>query len=72
VGPTWKGLAGSTVVSADGTSHTVDDDYLKEAILNPNAKVREGYPPSVMPQNFSELISEQQLAEIIAFIKSIK
>ena len=39
VGPTWKGLYGrADYEMVDGTKITVDDDYIRESILNPNAK----------------------------------
>lgn len=77
VGPSWLGLFGSTVKLADGSSVTVDEAYIIEAIQNPNAKVVEGYPPGVMPQQFidpatSQPISDKQIADIIAYIQSLK
>lgn len=72
VGPTWLGLFGSTVQAEDGNSYTVDEEYLLESIVNPNAKIHSGYPAGVMPQNFGEQIPEEQINEIIAFIKSLE
>lgn len=72
VGPTWLGLFGSTVQAEDGNSYTVDEDYLLNAIINPNEVIRSGYPAGVMPQTFGEQIPEDQLTEIIAFIKSLE
>jgi cytochrome c oxidase subunit 2 len=72
VGPTWKGLYGATQQLADGSMATVDDAYLLNAIIKPNAQVAAGFPANVMPQNFLDTLSEQQLADIIAFIKTLK
>ncbi len=72
IGPSWLGLASETVQAEDGSSSLVDDDYLLEAIVNPNAKIRSGYPAGIMPQNFAQTLTEQQLEEIIAFIKSLQ
>lgn len=72
VGPTWKGLYGSTSTLADGSSLTVDDEYLKTAIIDPNYQVVQGYPANVMPKNFKDTLSEQQIADIIEFIKTLK
>lgn len=72
VGPTWKGLYGTTQQLADGSTVTVDDEYLLTAIINPNAQVAAGFPANVMPQNFKDTLSEQQLADIIEFIKTLK
>jgi len=72
VGPTWLGLYQSTVQTEDGNSYVVDDAYLLEAIINPNAKIHAGFPANVMPQNFGDQIPEDQLNEIIAYIKSLQ
>jgi mono/diheme cytochrome c family protein len=44
------------------------EDYLRESILNPNAHIVEGFQPNIMPQNFGELISPEQLSDLIAFL----
>lgn len=72
VGPSWKGIYGSTETLSDGTSVIVDEDYLRESILNPTAKIVAGYPPNVMPLNYAEQLSDAQIADIIAFIMSLK
>lgn len=72
VGPTWKGLYGETQQLADGSTVTVDDAYLLTAIIKPNAQLVAGFPANVMPQNFLDTLSEQQLADIVAFIKTLK
>ncbi len=46
-----------------------DDNYLREAILNPQAHVVQGYPP-VMP-TFPGELSEENLMNLIAYIKSL-
>ncbi len=68
VGPTWKGLYGSQVLLADGSTVTADDAYLKESITNPTAKVVKDYPP-VMPP-FA--LKDQEIADIIAYIATLK
>jgi mono/diheme cytochrome c family protein len=49
----------------------VNDDYLHESIVNPGAKIVQGFPPGVMPANFADQLSEDQILDIIAFIKSL-
>lgn len=71
VGPTWKGVYGSTETFTDGTSATVDDAYLHESIVNPAAKIVQGYQ-NLMPATFGTQLTEEQIADIIAFIKSLK
>ncbi len=71
VGPTWKGLYGSTVTHEDGSTTIADEEYLKEAIVNPAARIVKGYA-NVMPANYDELLTEQQIADIIEYIKTIR
>lgn len=72
IGPTWKGLFGSQVELADGTTVTADEAYIKNSILKPNAQVVAGFPQGVMPQNFADILSEDQINQIIAFISSLQ
>ena len=72
VGPTWKGIFGETVSFVDGSSASVDEAYLHESIVDPNAHVVNGFPPSVMPQTYKDQLSEDQINAIIAYIKSLK
>jgi cytochrome c oxidase subunit II len=67
--PVLEGLFGKQVQLQDGRTVTVDEDYIRESILNPKAKVAAGYEP-IMP-NFTGLVSEEQIAQLIAYIKSI-
>jgi len=72
IGPTWKGLAGSKVDLADGSSVTADDAYLTESILNPGAKVVKGFANGIMPQDISKQFKPGDLENLIAYIKSLK
>ncbi len=71
VGPTWVGLANSTVTLADGSTTIADASYLTKSILTPNAQIHSGYQPNIMPQNFSEILTEDQINQIVAFILSL-
>jgi cytochrome c oxidase subunit 2 len=68
-GPALEGLYGNPVQLADGTTVTADDAYLRESILNPQAKHVKGWDP-VMP-TFQGQISEEQLAQLMAYVKSL-
>lgn len=68
-GPTWKGLYGSQVELADGTTVTADDAFIKESILEPQAKIVSGFETVLMP---SYQFSDAQIADIIAFLKTLK
>jgi cytochrome c oxidase subunit 2 len=72
VGPSWLGIAGTEEALEDGSTVTVDANYLIDSIINPNAQIVAGYPASVMPQNFGEILSEEQLEQIAAFILSLQ
>jgi len=68
-GPSLQGLFGKDVKLANGATITVDEAYLRESILNPGAKVVAGYTND-MP-TFQGLVTEEQVAMIIQYIKSI-
>ncbi|MGH7909786.1 MAG: cytochrome c oxidase subunit II [Thermodesulfobacteriota bacterium] len=70
VGPTWKGLYGHEVVLEDGTEVTADENYIREAILEPQAKMVKGFGP-VMP-SFKGVISDDEISDIVAYIKTLK
>jgi cytochrome c oxidase subunit 2 len=73
VGPTFKGLFGSSVkVISGGQARTVlaDSAYIRESIINPNADIAEGYP-STMPSG-RDILSDGEISEIIAFLKTLK
>ena len=68
VGPTWQGLFGHEVTLDSGETVTADADYIKESIVEPNAKIVEGYQP-IMPA-FPNL-SDEELDAIVAYIESL-
>ena len=68
VGPTWKGLYGKTESLVGGAAVKADDAYLKESILEPNAKVVQGFSPVMPPQK----LSDQEVAALIAYIKDVR
>jgi len=69
VGPTFKGLWERREVMADGEEITADANYIRESILNPQAKIVEGYGP-VMPPYQGQL-SDEEIDAIIEYIKTI-
>jgi cytochrome c oxidase subunit 2 len=71
VGPSWKGLYGNQEALADGTSATVDDAYLTESIRDPGAKITAGFQ-NLMPATIGAELTDEQIADIIAFIASLK
>ena len=71
VGPTFKGLWGSKHKLTDGSEVEVDAAYVKESIWKPAAKVVEGYPPA-MPAIFEGKLSEDNVNDIIEYMKTLK
>ncbi len=67
---TLAGLYGSTVRLQDGSSVTADENYIRESILQPSAKIVAGYPP-IMPI-FQGQLSEEQVTDLVEYIKSLK
>jgi cytochrome c oxidase subunit 2 len=67
--PILNGLAGKRVPLLDGSSAVADDDYIRESILRPAAKVAAGYQP-VMPA-YQGLIREDELMLLIEYVKSL-
>jgi cytochrome c oxidase subunit 2 len=72
VGPTWVGLFGHEVPLADGSTVVADEAYLHQSIVDPNALIVAGFQPGVMPQDFAERLTEEQIQQIIAFIMSLQ
>lgn len=68
VGPTWKNLYGHEVPLDDGSTVTADEEYLHESIVNPSAKVVEGFPPAMVPYDH---LSDSEINSLIAYIKSL-
>jgi cytochrome c oxidase subunit 2 len=69
LGPDLTGVFGHEVALSDGTTLIADDNYLRESILNPQAKLVSGYAP-IMP-TFQGSVNEEQLAQLITYIKSL-
>jgi cytochrome c oxidase subunit II len=67
-GPMLQNVFGHPVPLQDGTVVTADENYVRESILTPGAKVTAGYQP-VMPA-FQGLVSEEQLLALIEYIKA--
>lgn len=78
VGPTFKGLYGRTESTSAGDV-AVDEAYVRESILQPMAKVVNGYPPA-MPQyaavpaapSGANQLTEDELKSIVLFLETLK
>jgi mono/diheme cytochrome c family protein len=68
VGPTWQGLFGHEVELEDGSKVIADEAYLLESIVKPGAKIVKGYQ-NLMPANYEQLLTPEQITAIIEYIK---
>jgi len=68
--PSLAGVFGRPVQLSGGKTVTADEAYVRESILTPQAKLVAGYGP-IMP-TFKGLLTEEQLLDLIAYIKSLQ
>lgn len=68
--PILNGLFGTQVTLQDGTKITADENYVRESILNPAAKIVQGYQP-VMP-TFKGQVTEEELIQLVNYVKTLK
>lgn len=74
VGPSYRNLYGSKeTVTRDGqqVSVTVDDDYIKRSIYDPNYEIAQGYPKGLM-QSYKGTLNDNDIAKIIEYMKTLK
>jgi cytochrome c oxidase subunit 2 len=68
-GPVLAGVFGHQVQLQSGEVLTADEQYLRESILQPSAKVTAGFQP-VMPA-FQGIVTEEQLLALVEYVKSL-
>lgn len=68
-GPALEGKFGAEETLRDDSTILVDEEYLRESILNPNAKIVKGFTP-LMP-SFTSQLTDDDVANLIAYIKSL-
>ncbi len=69
VGPSFLNAYGREERFKDGSTYTVDENYVRESILNPGAKIVAGYQ-NVMP-TYQGKLKEREITAIIEYLKSI-
>ena len=69
VGPSQVGIATRAATRQPGYSAEM---YIYESITRPNAYVVEGFPSDVMPKTFKDTLKPQQIADLIAFLLTLK
>ena len=68
-GPNLQGMYNKPVLLEDGRTVIADENYVRESILNPTAKIVKGFNP-VMP-TFQGILSEEQVNALVAYVKSL-
>jgi len=68
-GPALGGVFGRQVFLNNGQTIKADEAYIRESIVNPQAKLVNGFGP-IMP-TFQGQVSEDQIMQLIAYIKSL-
>ena len=68
-GPNLQDVYNKPVLLEDGRTVVADENYVRESILNPTAKIVNGFKP-VMP-TFQGIVSDEQLNALVAYVKSL-
>lgn len=68
-GPALLGVFNSNVQLTTGQTIRADEAYVRESILNPQAKLAAGFGP-IMP-TFQGVVNEEQIVQLIAYVKSL-
>ena len=74
-----SGCGGCHTYGPAGTSATIGPDldtalqgkdasFVLESIVDPNKEVTQGFQPNIMPATFGQSLSDQQLADLVAFL----
>ncbi len=69
IGPVLDGLASRAGSRVSGLTA---EEYIRQSIQTPGAYVVEGFPDGVMPQNFAQVLSEDQINDLVAFLLTLK
>lgn len=71
IGPALNGVYGHETTLSDGSKIQADEEYIRESILNPAAKVVQNFPAGVMPV-FAGQLQDSELNALVEYIKSLK
>jgi cytochrome c oxidase subunit 2 len=69
-GPSWKGIFGQEHQMTDGRKMKVDENYIRNSILQPQAMIVQGFE-GIMP-TYQGLLRDRQISALIEFIKAQK
>jgi len=71
LGPSYRKLFGHEILLADGSSVLADENYIRESIENPRAKVVKGFEKLIMP-SFEGQFDDMEMSAVVAYIKSLR
>lgn len=69
IGPVLDGLAGRAGSRVNGLTA---EGYIQQSIEDPSAFVVEGFSDGIMPQNFAEVLSADQISDLVAFLMTLQ
>jgi cytochrome c oxidase subunit 2 len=65
------GTTGTTGPDLDRALRGQSDEEIRTDIVDPNARVTPGYQANIMPPNFSQTLSAQQLDGLVAYLATV-
>jgi cytochrome c2 len=68
VGPSLAGIADRAGARVSGQTA---EDYLHNSILDPNQYVVDGFSPSLMYQNYKDVLTDEQINDLIAYLSTL-
>jgi mono/diheme cytochrome c family protein len=63
------GTSATTGPDLDGALQGKPASFIEESIVDPNKEIAKGYPPDVMPQDFGESLSPEELDALVKYLK---
>ena len=69
VGPSHAGIGAAADSRIAGMSA---EEFIKQSIIEPDVEVTEGFSPGVMYQNYGSELSEQEIADLVAYLASLR
>ena len=69
VGPSHAGIGAAAASRVAGMSA---EEFLEQSIVEPDAEVTGGFSPGVMYQNYGSDLSEQEIADLVTYLASLK
>jgi mono/diheme cytochrome c family protein len=63
------GTSATTGPDLDGALQGKPTSFIEESIVDPNKEIAKGYPPDVMPQNFGDTLSPEELDALVKYLK---